>query len=132
MRRCSRAGGKPAKSPGKQAALNQRNAPRSAVRRIHPVRQETEVARLTRERDEALERLSEALEQQTATSEVLRVVSSSPSELEPVFQAMLENATRVCGAKFGILFRYEGGLFHQAASLDVPPWRAKYVRRAKA
>src|SRR5215813_9483796 len=65
--------------------------------------------RLKHERDEALEQLA-------ATSEVLRVISNSPGELEPVFQAMLKQATRVCDAKFGILFRYEGGLFHPAAS----------------
>ena len=68
-----------------------------------------------------LNELKQSLEQQTATSEVLKVISSSPGDLRPVFEAMLENATRVCDAKFGILFRYEGGLFHSAASLDVPP-----------
>ena len=73
--------------------------------------------------------LAESLEQQTATSEVLRVISSSPGELEPVFQAMLENATRVCGANFGVLFRYEGGLFHPAASIDVPPAFADFLGR---
>ena len=73
--------------------------------------------------------LAEALERQTATSEVLQVVSSSPGDLEPVFSAMLKSATRVCGAKFGVLFRFEGGLFYPAAMLDVPHAFADFLTR---
>ena len=62
----------------------------------------------------------EALEQQTATSEVLRVISSSPGELEPVFQAMLENATRLCEAKFGTINFYDGDQFRIVAEYNVP------------
>src|SRR5262245_50367683 len=76
--------------------------------------------------------LSESLEQQTATSEVLKVISSSPGDLQPVFQAMLENGVRVCGAKFGVLFRYDSGLFHPTAMLDVPPAFAEFLIRQGA
>src|SRR5262245_16499796 len=65
--------------------------------------------------------LSESLEQQTASSEVLKVISSSPGELEPVFNAMLENAARICDAKFGVLHRYYNGAFNVAAMVGVPP-----------
>src|SRR5262249_44260800 len=67
-----------------------------------------ENARLLNELRQRTDDLSEALEQQTATSEVLGVISSSPGELEPVFQAMLANATRLCEANFGSLYLYEG------------------------
>jgi PAS domain S-box-containing protein len=73
--------------------------------------------------------LSELLEQRTATSEVLGVISSSPGDLEPVFRTMLASATGICGAKFGILFRYADGLFHPAALLDVPPAFADFLGR---
>jgi len=79
---------------------------------------------------EARKHLSEALEQQTATSEVLRVISSSPGELEPVFQAMLKSATRLCEAKFGNLFLHEGGGLRLVAAHNVPPAFAQTRRRS--
>jgi GAF domain-containing protein len=62
-----------------------------------------------------LNELRQSLEQQTATADVLRVISSSPGELEPVFQSMLENAVRICDAKFGVMQLYEKGTFHLGA-----------------
>ena len=73
--------------------------------------------------------LTESLEQQTATSEVLKVISSSPGELEPVFQVVLENATRICEAKFGVLFRYENGAFYAAAMLNAPQAFVEFHRQ---
>ena len=84
-----------------------------AVIAIENVRLFEEVQARTRD-------LTESLQQQTATADVLKVISSSPGELAPVFQAMLENATRICEAKFGVLHRYENGAFHPAAWVGVP------------
>src|SRR5262249_14137151 len=85
-----------------------------AVIAIENVRLFDEVQARTRE-------LSEALEQQTATSEVLRIISSSPGEVEPVFQAMLENATRVSAAKFGSPYLYDEENYPPAALHNAPP-----------
>jgi GAF domain-containing protein len=79
-----------------------------------------ENARLLNELRQRTSDLTESLEQQTATSEVLGVISSSPAKLEPVFQAILTNATRLCGAKFGTLNLYDGEVFHRSASYNVP------------
>ena len=76
-----------------------------------------------------LNELRQSLEQQTATSNVLRVISSSPGALEPVFTAMLENATRICDAKFGIMTLYEGGSFRAVALHNAPPEFAEARRR---
>ena len=74
-----------------------------------------------RELAESHEHLAEALEQQTATSEVLQVISSFPGDLEPVFQSMLENATRICDAQFGNLYLCEGDAFRIVAMHGAAP-----------
>jgi len=79
-----------------------------------------ENTRLLNELRQRTDDLTESLEQQTATSEVLKVISSSTGVLEPVFQAMLENAARICDAEFGVLFLIENGLVRPASKLNVP------------
>jgi len=81
----------------------------------------TPVDRLRAANADLKKKLAEALEQQTATSEVLQVISSSPGELEPVFQAMLEKAVRICEAKFGTLYLREGDGFCAVALHNAPP-----------
>jgi GAF domain-containing protein/anti-sigma regulatory factor (Ser/Thr protein kinase) len=88
-----------------------------------------ENARLFYEAQARTKELSESLEQQTATSEVLRVISNSPGELAPVFKKMLEEATRVCNAKFGSLLLQDGGVFQSVAQHNVPPAFAELRRR---
>ena len=114
MRRRSRASSKPTKARRRKAEMPKR-------RNATTVRAESESARLRRERDEALER-------EKATADVLRVISSSPGELEPVFQAMLENAVRISGAKYGLLLLYDGKQFRAAALHDLPPAYADALR----
>jgi hypothetical protein len=116
MKRCFSTGRKPLKAGRRKAkAAKPPYAPKAARFHKSPAaREETEVARLRRE-------LSEALEQQTATAEVLSVISSSPGDLKPVFNTMLENAVRICEAKFGNLFLYEKNSFRIVAQQNPPP-----------
>jgi class 3 adenylate cyclase/GAF domain-containing protein len=103
--------------------LRRRAEPKAARRKPVAAGKETNVARLTRE-------LKEAREQQTGTFKVLQVISSSPGELEPVFRAILENATRICGAKFGVLWRrFDDGTARIFASLSVPSAFAEFLQR---
>ena len=88
-----------------------------------------ENTRLLNELRQRTDDLSESLEQQTATSEVLKVISSSPGELEPVFNAMLENATRICEAKFGAMVLCEGDAFLTVALHNAPPAYVEERRR---
>jgi signal transduction histidine kinase len=91
---------------------------------------ETQLEARTRELAETRKALAEALEQQTATSEVLRVISSSPGELEPVFQAILANATRLCEAGFANLLLSERDQFRRVSLYNAPPAFAEYWRRS--
>jgi len=99
-----------------------------AVIAIENARLLDELRRRTKELSQRTDDLTEALDQQTATSEVLKVISSTPGELQPVFDILLENATRLCAAKFGILYLREGDAFRTIAEHNLPSAFAE-VRR---
>src|SRR5262245_36462761 len=105
----------------KQVALVETFADQAAIA-IENVRLFDQVQARTHE-------LSESLEQQTATSEVLEVISSSPGELDPVFERILENATRICAAHFGVLWRLEGGSARIVSSCGIPQAFAEFLDR---
>jgi hypothetical protein len=146
MRRRSRAGGEIVKARRRKTVARKSRVTSKAAdpSSSSASGEKTKVARLTRERDEALQRqtatatenarlrneLTESLQQQTAASDVLQVISSSPRELEPVFTTMLEKAVRICDAKFGNIYRWDGDALHLVASHNVPPAFADARRRS--
>jgi GAF domain-containing protein len=89
-----------------------------------------ENARLFEAEQQRTRELTESLEQQTATSEVLQVISGSPGDLQPVFATMLENAVRICDAAFGNIYRWDGERLNVAATYNVPPAFAESRRRS--
>jgi GAF domain-containing protein len=98
----------------KRSTPKSRNAPKAMRNRgVSTAGQETVVARITHERDEALLR-------ETANSEILRLISKSPGDLELVFRTILENATRICNANFGTLFRLDGEKVYPVAQFNTP------------
>jgi len=122
MKRVKRARARARRS---QAAKRGRSkVPKAALRsRSTPSSEGPEVARLTRE-------LNEAREQPTATSEILRTISSSPSDLQPVFETMLEKAVRICDAMFGNIYRWDGHEVELIASHNIPVAFAEHRRRS--
>jgi two-component system, NtrC family, sensor kinase len=124
MRRRSKTGGEPAKARHRKTVTLKRPAAPKAVRRRSSSGGglSEQVALFKRERDESLE-------QQKATADVLKVISSSPGELEPVFQAILENAVRICSAQFGNLTLFDGGELRLAAMHNAPRALAELRRR---
>jgi hypothetical protein len=108
MRRRDKAGGKAIKTQRRKTLKRGNTAKVTRRRKASTIDATERIALLTRERDEALQ-------QQTATAEVLRIISSSPGELGPVFNAVIEIATRLCGAEVGTLALYDGSGFGGAA-----------------
>ena len=123
MKRRVTTSGKATKARSRKTNLKRRSAPAVARRRkSSDADLQERVRALTRE-------LTEAREEQAATSEVLKVISKSPGDLEPVFQAMLENATRICEAKLGLMFRLENGIVRLVAMLGAPPAFVEFLQR---
>ena len=103
-------------------------------------RERLKVARRAKSSSAALEErlklqareLEDARDERAAIEEVLRIISAFPGALEPAFQAILKNATRICEANFGVLYRFDGGAFHTAAEVGAPPEYTEFNRRRGA
>ena len=118
MKRRSKADGEPIKARRRKTSEpKRRNAPRAVPPLSSSTAEDGEAASLTRE-------LNEAREHQAATSEVLKVISISHGDLQQVFATMLEKAVRICDAKFGNIYRWDGDALHLMASHNIPATRS--------
>ena len=123
----SRTGGRKLRSSGTKARAR---AARSRESQVRPQQNFEAYAHELEKKLEAREReLSEALEQQTATADVLKVISSSPADLEPVFQAMLEKAIRICEASIGVLYLCNEMMFRAFAWIGAPPKLVEFYKQ---
>src|SRR3974390_1675041 len=122
MRRRGKLGGKTVKAQRSKTTLTRGKRKVAHHRKVSSADANEKIALLER-------RLNEALDQQSATSEVLKIISSSPGKLEPVFEVILERATRLCAAKFGHLYLCEGDAFRATALHNAPPAFAEVRRR---
>ena len=124
MTRRSRTGGEPVKTRRRKTAARKLDNASKAVRRrsSHAAGPETDVARLTRE-------LNEALEQKSATAEILRIISSSPTGVQPVFDTILHNFVSLCGSVFGAIYTFDGKLVHFAGGYGFSPEQLQEVKK---
>jgi hypothetical protein len=113
----------------KQIALVQ-NFSAQAVIAIENARLLNELRQRTADLSQRTADLTESLQEQTATSEVLQVISSSPGDVQPVFETMLEKAVRICDAKFGTTYQWDGETFNLVATHNTPPSFAEARRRS--
>ncbi len=124
MRRRPKGGEKSKTRQRKAAAPKRRNGPAARRRGSASARQKAEIARLSRE-------LDEASQQQAATAEVLQIISGSPGDLQPAFGKMLAHAARICDAKYGNVFRLDGDTLHLVASHNTPAALIEARRRVR-
>src|SRR5215471_18419974 len=124
MRRRSRAGGERAKSQRRKTTMPERRNASKAVRRGDPSVADLQ-ARLERQTQE----LIEARELQAATAEVLRVISISPHDIQPVFDTIAENAARICRGQFAFVLRFDNALLHFGACHGLTPEGLEVFRR---